>query len=121
MTAKKAEAAAMTFNILIKKENDLFVAHCLELDIVATGQDSDQVQKEILDLIKAQVSYAFAHNNLDYLYHPAPQSVWEEFYKCKEMMESSQEIKSHFKGESTSKFVPPWMIANICKASPDHV
>lgn len=121
MTARKAEAeAAMTFNILIKKEGPLYIAHCLELDIVATADNSDQAEKDILDLIDAQVDYAFTHNNLDYLYHPAPQEVWKEFFECKEQIEKRNKIKSQFKDDFPGSFVPPWMIARICKSFTDH-
>ena len=37
----------ISFNILIKKEKDLFVAHCLELDIVASSKLLDQVKTDI--------------------------------------------------------------------------
>lgn len=86
MCAQKAEVS-MKLNILIKKVDGMYIAHCLELDIVSTGKNLKQVRKDIIDLINAQISYAFANNNLDYLYHSAPQEVWEEFYKCKKYIE----------------------------------
>ena len=30
---------AMTFNVLVTQEDNIFVAHCLELDIVATSPE----------------------------------------------------------------------------------
>ena len=113
MTAQKAEAS-MKFSILLKKENELFVAHCLELDIVASGKDVDQVRTDIIDLVKAQVSYAFSNDNLDYLYHPAPPEVWKKFYDCKEFIEKRNNFDSRPTIGSTKSFVPPWMIATFC-------
>jgi len=107
------QITAMTFNILIKQEEGLCVAHCLELDVVATGDSFLEAQSEIIDLIKAQVSYAFCKDNLAYLYHPAPAEVWAEFYACKEM--AQQELKVEPEEGSESLFVPPWIIANTCK------
>lgn len=121
MTAQKAEVAAMTFNILIKKESDMFIAHCLELDIVATSQSADQVEEDIMSLIDAQIDYAFTHGNLDYLFHPAPIEVWKEFFECKEQIEKRNKIESQFKDDFPKSVVPPWMIAKICKAFKDHV
>jgi len=110
-----SKGVGMTFNILIKEEGGMYVAHCLELDIVATANTLKQVQSDIRDLIKAQVDYAFAHENLDNLYHPAPPEVWKEFYECKIQQESRHRIESAFKTEAEGIFVPPWFMARTCK------
>lgn len=102
---------SMTFNILARKENDLWVAHCLELDIVATSNSLADLKKEMEDLIITQVDYAFSNNNLDNLYHPAPPEVWSLFYACKESIEKKIKMRPGFSGNS---FVPPWIIANTC-------
>ncbi|MCX5829195.1 MAG: hypothetical protein NTV58_14505 [Deltaproteobacteria bacterium] len=113
--ASKTEMS-ITVNVLIKKEANYFLAHCLELDIVATANSAEEVEKEIIDLIDAQVDYAFAHGNLDNLYHPAPLEVWKDFYKCKEARERKSKVESRFTGDSLESFVPPWVIANMCMA-----
>jgi len=102
---------SMTFNILAKKEGGLYVAHCLELDIVATSHSKEELKKEIKNLIITQVDYAFSNNNLDNLYRPAPPEVWKEFYACKDFIEKKIKMKSEYEGNS---FVPPWIIANTC-------
>jgi len=104
---------SMIFNVLIKEDEDLYVAHCLELDIVSTSKDLEEAKNNIIDLIKTQVDYAFSNNNLDYLYHPAPSEVWQEFYACKEQIERKVNIKSAF-GKASQRFVPPWIIARTC-------
>jgi hypothetical protein len=97
MGRSASKDAAMVLNVLIKKENGLFIAHCLELDIVSTSTNFNQVKKEIFDLVTAQIDYAFSNDNLNYLYHPAPEKVWAEFYACKGQIEEKVEIKSTFK------------------------
>jgi len=104
---------SMIFNVLLKKDADLYVAHCLELDIVATSKDKVKAKAEMLDLIIAQVDYAFSNNNLEYLYRPAPSEVWQEFYTCKKQIEKKIRIKSTF-GKTSQRFVPPWIIARTC-------
>jgi hypothetical protein len=84
---------SMIFNIIAKKENGMWIAHCLELDIVATASSKLNVIKEINDLIVAQIDYAFSNNNLDNLYKPAPAEVWKEFYACKESQVKRIKIK----------------------------
>lgn len=116
----KAEMS-ITVNVLIKKEGDYFLAHCLELDIVATADSAEKVEKEIIDLIDAQIDYAFAHGNLENLYRPAPLEVWKEFDRCKEAKEMKSRVESRFKGDSLESFVPPWVVANMCMVAEGHV
>lgn len=75
-------ASSMVFNILIKKEDEVFVAHCMELDIVATAQSIEEATNDLTDLIVAQIEYAFINDNLDHLYRPAPPEIWRQFYAC---------------------------------------
>ena len=98
---------------IVTKEETIFVAHCLELDIVATNKNYKTVTKDIIDLMKTQIDYAFSNDNLENLYHPAPAEVWKEFYACKESIEKKIKMKSEFRDNS---FVPPWIIANTCLA-----
>jgi len=102
---------SMIFNVLIKKEGKEYVAHCLELDIVATASTLSQVKSDIKDLIITQVDYAFRNDNLANLYRPAPPEVWREFYDCKSSEGKKIRMKSGFKNNI---FVPPWIIANTC-------
>jgi hypothetical protein len=108
--------ASMVFNILIKKEGDLLVAHCLELDVVTTGNSYVTLTKEMSDLLIAQIKYAFENNNLENLYHPAPPDVWKQFYECKPVKADTVEVKFLIKNKLTETFVPPWIIANTCFA-----
>jgi hypothetical protein len=107
---------SMIFNVLVKKDVDLFVAHCLELDIVATAKSVNKVTEEIIDLIRAQVGYAIAHDNLAYLYRPAPSEAWEEFYTCKKQVEQKIKMKSS-SSKSPHRFIPPWITARTCTVS----
>lgn len=107
---------SMIFNILVKKEEDLFVAHCLELDIVTTSKNEKEVISDILDLVKAQVNYAFSNDNLVHLFHPAPPEVWEEFYACEKQKEQKITIEPPSE-DSPHRFIPPWIIARTCTSS----
>ena len=118
-----APAGAVTFSILIKKTEEYgFVAHCLELDLVATADSMEAVKADIFDVIVTQVHHAFANDNLEYLYHPAPPEVWKEFYECGEQQIEYRAISRDSEDEKLEKFVPPWIIANTCQSiAPCHV
>ena len=111
---KKSNEISIAVNILIKEEDGMFVAHCLELDIVAVAKTLDQVQEEIISLIRAQIDYAFSNNNLDNLYHPAPKEVWAELKKCKELQEKKYKLESKYK-KGVESLLPPWLIAKTCR------
>ncbi len=116
---KKSTKRSFTVNILIKKIDNLYVAHCLELDIVAAGKNRAQTEKEIVSLVCAQVDYAFNNNNLDHLYHPAPPEVWKEFFACKEQIERRYRLVSDFRNAQRKRqILPPWLIAKTCELGP---
>lgn len=114
---RQSNDISISANILIKKEDGIFVAHCLELDVVATGNSYEEAQRECVSLICAQIEYAFAHDNLDNLYHPAPPEIWAEFFSCKAQEERRYMIE-HRLEEKTEKpvILPPWLIAKTCQA-----
>lgn len=112
-----SKGISLIFNILIKEEEGMFVAHCLELDVVATGDTAGSAQKDLVALICTQVDYAFSNDNLENLYHPAPPEIWKLFFACKEASEKRYRIDSGFRREvAPDVFVPPWLIAKTCHA-----
>ncbi len=117
-----SRSASMVFNILVKKEDELFVAHCMELDILATGNSINEAADDLIDLIVAHLKYAFINDNLDHLYRPAPPEVWEEFYGCKEEPEERAIEVPVSATEESSTFMPPWIVAKMCKSEAEcHV
>jgi hypothetical protein len=84
-----AREEQFAFKILIRKEPDAWVAHCLELNLVAVAQTAEQVESDIIDVIVAHVRYAIENDNLEHMYHPAPPHVWRDFFKCTDRKEES--------------------------------
>lgn len=116
---KRPKEAVLTFSVLISKEEDILVGHCLELDIVTTAETSDSLVKDMMDLIDAQIVYAFGNDNIENLYHPAPTEAWEEFFECKKFNEKTHKIK---KEDSADSLLPTYIIAKTCLSQrPCHV
>ena len=67
---------SIKLNVLIYKESNEWIAHCLQMDIVTTGQDEKDVEKDIINIIKAQIIFALQNNNLSNLFKPAPEEEW---------------------------------------------
>lgn len=114
-------AKSFTLNILIKETDDLFVAHCLELDIVATADNLTQARNDIMSLVCTQIECAFSNDNFDNLFHSAPAEVWHEFLSCKKKIEEEKrrlEIVDTC-DSGNGKIPPPWLIAKICQTTSD--
>jgi hypothetical protein len=76
---------SVKLNVLIYQEDDEWIAHCLQMDIVATSGGKSSVMNDIVDLIKAQVEYAVDNDNLSSIFRPAPAEEWEKlarFQRC---------------------------------------
>ncbi|MGO8878367.1 MAG: hypothetical protein ACLPVO_18890 [Desulfomonilaceae bacterium] len=57
-----------TFSILIKKQEDLWVAHCLGLDLVAASPSKEEVEKDIVDICLEQVRYSIVNDDMENLF-----------------------------------------------------
>jgi hypothetical protein len=73
------QKAEIRLDILIKKEEDYYLAHCLQFDIVTTSDTLDDVKKDIINLCRAHIEYSYEYDNLEYLFSPAPKEVWAEY------------------------------------------
>lgn len=93
---------SFTFKILIKKQGDLWVAHCLELDLVTAASTKEEVEKDIFSVISEQVRYCIVNDNMENLFRSAPKEVWDEFRACEEHkdQEFKTPIKRHPKPDS---------------------
>ena len=73
------QKAEIRLDILIKRVDDYYQAHCLQFDIVATSDSLGEVRKDIIDLCRAHIENAYEYDNLEYLFSPAPKEVWAEY------------------------------------------
>lgn len=108
------DQTAIAVNILLRREEDIWTAHCLELDIVAAAWTIEEAKTEVVDLIGGQVQYAFENNGLDHLYRPAPREIWAELQECGEQDQEKFLVKRACLRCSSDfeAFMPPWIITN---------
>lgn len=67
----------LPIRILLSREERDYVAHGLEVDLVAYGRTEKGALTELEEMIQAQMSYASQTNRPELVWHPAP----EEFFK----------------------------------------
>jgi hypothetical protein len=70
------------FDVLLYRDDGQWAAHCLQLDLVEYGTWK-AAQGAIRDVSRAHIEYALEHDNMDYLFHPAPSDIWKLFLKSK--------------------------------------
>lgn len=66
-------------HVLIYQENELYLAHCLEFDIVAEGYSEKEAKKNIEMAIVNHVVYCVGKGNIDKIMNPAPSEYWNSF------------------------------------------
>ncbi len=64
-------------HILLYREDDIQIAHCLEFDIVAQGKKKIEALKNLMDAIELQIGFALDNNNLSSIFNPAPAEYWK--------------------------------------------
>ncbi|WP_437191684.1 type II toxin-antitoxin system HicB family antitoxin [Planctomicrobium sp. SH527] len=52
-------------------EEDAWVAHCLEFDLVGTGVSKSEALEMLAEAIETQAAYSFESGNLENLFKPA--------------------------------------------------
>jgi hypothetical protein len=68
-----------TFRATVLPEGDEWIAHCLDLDIVATGPTHESAFNELLEAVGLQLAYAREQDNYEYLIRLAPLEAWQKF------------------------------------------
>jgi|SRR5271170_5841153 hypothetical protein len=85
---------------LFTDDADVCVAHCLELDLVATGQTRSSAERRLDALVRAQIKMIVAKLNFADLTFAAPQEYWDRFYQGQEFKKAQLELE-----------VPPIIVA----------
>lgn len=76
----------MHLDILVYREGDCFVAHCIQLDLVHSSKKSkDAVFEQCMDVCYAHVLFAFENNRLDTLFRPPDPGLVAKMLRAKLM------------------------------------
>ena len=81
---RKTKDPKLDLRGVVYREGGDWIAHCLELDIVAEGKNADAAMKDLLDLCAFQIDTAIEHNDLESIFRPAPAKYWNLFYSARQ-------------------------------------
>jgi len=65
---------------IVYREDGVWVAHCLELDIVAEGEDAEDATCSLISLCELQIKVALEEGDLKAVFRPAPPEIWKMFW-----------------------------------------
>ncbi len=77
------ETGSVTVRVVMFKDGEDWVAHCLDMDLVATGNSLPGVKKEIEKLMISQIGFALKNDNLPAIFRPAPPEIFAMLAKSK--------------------------------------
>lgn len=103
---------SIKLNIVIYKEGGEWIAHCLQMDIVASGKSAKAVEEDIIGLIKAHVRFAIDNDNVGNIFKPAPSEIWSMTGHAKRCVSRNIRLFAPQKKE----YVPPVKELEFCFA-----
>lgn len=94
---KKAAVARKSFRMALKvvlyREGDTWIAHCLELDLMGDGTTPKKATRALSKAILAQIKASVKHDCLDKLFVPADPKFWAMFATGKNVANGEVVIK----------------------------
>ena len=72
-------APPLSLRAMIFPEDQEWVAHCLDLDLVETGATSEAAMDALVAAVSTELWYARSHDNFEHLFQPAPLDAWQRF------------------------------------------
>lgn len=70
---------AFNFTVFVEKMEGCYIAHCLEMGLVAVHSDQDELFTIMKKLIVRQLVFALENDNPADIWHSAPSDVWSRF------------------------------------------
>ena len=68
--------------VLVTRDDDQYVAHALEMDLVAYGDTEDAALDEVVNLMQNQISFAFQKDNMRLIDFKAPKEFFNDWEKA---------------------------------------
>jgi hypothetical protein len=80
------------FQIVMYKDAEQWVAHCLQLNIITTSDDMDEAYQETVEVCLDLFRYGLENDCLADIYHQAPGEIWAMLNSAQLMREYTEVI-----------------------------
>ena len=93
MSRDTEKIKSLMVHVIIYREEDYYLAHCLEFDLAAQGNNIQESFQNLLDAVELQTAYALETGDLENLIQPAPPEFWRMLFKSQNNTELYNNIK----------------------------
>jgi hypothetical protein len=93
-----ADNVRLDLRALVYRDDEWWIAHCLELDLPAEGSTADEAIECLMELVSLQVTAAIQDGNLASVFTPAPGELWRLYALGQDRTKS---------GDSADLTIPP--------------
>jgi len=69
----------INLSAIVYCESGVWLAHCLELDIVAEGEGANDAFESLKSLCDLQITVALEEGDIGSVFRPAPPEIWKLF------------------------------------------
>jgi hypothetical protein len=84
----------ITLRGIVYPEDGMWLAHCLEMDIVAEGKTPRQALEDVVDLCNLQFQVALEEGDIGSAFRPAPPEYWKLFFMARKKLSVSKSIRT---------------------------
>jgi hypothetical protein len=85
----------ITINAVVFQRDGLWIAQCLEYDLVSFAEELEELPEELMHQIQAVVSFDLESGRKPFVdYAKAPTKYWEMFEKAREESHASELVSS---------------------------
>ena len=77
---------------VLYKEGQVWLAHCLELDLIGDGENRADALKHLSEAIIVQITASVSHDCMDSLFTPAEGRFWRMFAQGKNVAQGKLEL-----------------------------
>ena len=79
----KSEAVMHELRGMVYRDGQWWIAHCLEMDVVAEGDSAIEAIRSAVELCGIKIEEAMRDGNLRSIFRPAPPEIWELYARAK--------------------------------------
>jgi hypothetical protein len=76
----------LDFQVLIYREDEFWIAHCLETDLVGEGNTAPEAIRTLVDIQNVQIQAAIDAGDLASIFSPAPPELWRSYAMGKQRL-----------------------------------
>lgn len=94
-TANQSENPIMltALHYLFSHKESKIIAHCLDLDLVTSGEDIKQAEERLNTIVLCQIGLCYASGNFSQLQFKAPKEYWDKVARSQQLDRGQLEVE----------------------------